>query len=123
MREARCLREWVWTDRCRLVVILALEVRRPVSGWLLGRIAPTRQFSRQLGVGLLLAAVPDAMLDAELLVQAVLALEGNAILVQHFAPSNDILGEILRVMDCSVGRLPETNFLLGGICRFFFSQF
>ena len=106
-----------------MVVIFPLEVSRPVSGGLLRVIGAARQLGPELFIRLLLAAVPDAMLDAELLVQAVLALEGNAILVQHFAPSNDILGEILRVMNLSVGRLPETNFLLGGICRFFFSQF
>lgn len=93
---------------------------RPVSGGLLRVVSAARQLGLELFIRLLLAAVPDAMLNAELLVHA---LYRNAILVQHFAPSNDILGQILRVMDCTVGSLPEANFLLGILCRVFFSQF
>lgn len=93
---------------------------RPVSGGLLRVVSAAWQLGLELFIRLLLAAVPDAMLNAELLVHA---LDGDTILVQHFASSNDILGQILRVMDCTVGSLPEANFLLGILCRFFFSQF
>ena len=103
-----------------MVVIFPLEVSRPVSGGLLRVVSSARQLGLELFIRLLLAAVPDAMLDAALLIHA---LDGDAILVQHFAPSNDILGQILRVMDCTVGSLPEANFLLGILCRVFFSQF
>ena len=103
-----------------MVVIFPLEVSRPVSGGLLRVIGAARQLGPELFIRLLLAAVPDAMLDAELLVHA---LDRDAILVQHFAPSDDVLGQILRVMNCTVGRLPEANVLLGGFCRVFFSQF
>lgn len=93
---------------------------RPVGGGLLLVVGASRQLGSQLIIGLLLAAVPGAMLDAELLVHAI---DWVTVLVLHTTLADSAEVARLLIVDRAVGRLEVADLVLGGISLLFCRDF